>query len=712
MKLRNLLALAMGMCCFVPAYAQYQADWQSLDKRQVPDWYQNAKFGIFIHWGVYSVPGYSPVGSYAEWYQHSLRSDPNGPVAKYQKEKYGDLTYYDLAKRFKAELFNPDAWAQLFQKAGAKYVVLTSKHHDGFCLWPSKEADRDWGFPWNATEVGPKQDLIKELFTALRKTDVRPGLYYSLYEWYDPLYLKDPKEFVIKHTIPQMKDLITHYKPYVLWTDGGWEQSDTTWRATQFLSWLYNDSPMKDSIVTYDRWGRGVRFHHGAVYTPEYQPGLTFNHHYFEESQGMGYSYGYNRAEDAWDYSSAQSLILELVDIVSRGGNFLLDIGPTADGKIPPIMQERLLAIGKWLSVNGDAIYGTRPWRQSVQWSAGNRHFKPKDKDSLLLKQTVAPDPGYAVKQVFFTYKGDSLFCILPRYPDNGKVVIRNLHLENGAAVTLLATQGKLSWSNDHDGVHITLPPFDPEKMSQSAAYVIRISGVPGFAATPVTTVHYGNFTADPVVSITSATSGATIHYTTDGSIPDVQSPVYQKPFSVSHNTHVKAIAFRSGLIASSMDTTLAVKHAWLNSDGVKHLKPGIHYNYYQSDTPSLSIIAKATPVKQGITSGISLKEKGRKDKFCFLFNGYIRIRKAAVYTFYLASDDGSDLWIDDIKVVDNDGDHNTAEASGKVALKKGYHKIKVRYFDSGGDNSLRVGMQAEGGKKAPLSASLLYHQP
>lgn len=711
MKLKNLLGMVLGMCSFVPSYAQYLADWQSLDKRQVPEWYQNAKFGIFIHWGVYSVPGYSPVGSYAEWYQHSLRSDPNGPVAKYQKEKYGDLTYYDLAKRFKAELFNPAAWAQLFQKAGAKYVVLTSKHHDGFCLWPSKEADRDWGFPWNATEVGPKQDLIKELFTALRKTDVRPGLYYSLYEWYNPLYLKDPKEFVTRHAIPQLKDLITHYKPYVLWTDGGWEQSDTTWRATQFLSWLYNESPMKDSIVTYDRWGRGIRFHHGGVYTPEYQPGLTFNDHYFEESQGMGYSYGYNRAEDAWNYSSAQSLILELVDIVSRGGNFLLDIGPTADGKIPPIMQERLLEIGKWLSVNGDAIYGTRPWRQAVQWSVGNRHFKPKDKDSLLLKQTIAPDPGYAVKQVFFTYKNNSLFCILPHYPDNGKVVIRGLHLEPDAAVTLLATQGSLSWSNDQDGLGITLPAFDPNKMEASAAYVIKISGVPAFTNTPAIEVHYKEFTSDPLLRITSSTSGATIHYTTDGTIPGVNSPIYQMPFSVSRNTQVKAIAVHSGMTSSSVDSILVIKHAWLNSARVKGLVPGIHYSYYQSDKPSLSLFGETTPLKQGVTPVISLEKKERKEKFCFLFDGYIKAKKTAVYDFYLASDDGSDLWIDDVKVIDNDGDHNTAEESGKVALKKGYHKIMVRYFDSGGDNSLQVSLKIDGGKKEPITPSLLYHQ-
>ena len=127
---------------FGNVYAQYQPNWASLDTRKVPEWYTNAKFGIFIHWGVYSVPGYSKKGTYAEWYQHALRSGDSA-VTKYHKEKFGDRSYYDLARDFKAELFNPDAWAQLIEKSGAKYIVLTSKHHDGFCLWPSKEADRD-----------------------------------------------------------------------------------------------------------------------------------------------------------------------------------------------------------------------------------------------------------------------------------------------------------------------------------------------------------------------------------------------------------------------------------------------------------------------------------------------------------------------------------------------------------------------------------------
>jgi alpha-L-fucosidase len=476
---KTFLFTVLSIFIFSVTQAQYEPSWQSLDKRPVPGWYQDAKFGIFIHWGVYSVPAWSPVGNYSEWYQNALVDRSyQGAVADYHQKKYGGLSYYQLADQFKAGLFNPDAWAQLFEKSGAKYVVLTSKHHDGFCLWPDTIVDRDRGFAWNAAEVGPKQDLVGKLFAALRKTSVRPGLYYSLYEWFDSLYKKNPEEYAVRHAIPQMKELINQYKPDILWTDGDWDQSDTAWHTLPFLAWLFNDSPVKDSIVSYDRWGRGIRFHHGGVYTPEYEPDLNFNGHYFEESQGMGYSYGYNQAEDAWNYSSAQSFVLHLVDIVSRGGNFLLDIGPTADGKIPPIMQERLLQMGEWLAVNGDAIYGTHPWKLSSQWSAGDQHYKPVHKDSLLLKQTLFPDPGYAVKEMFFTRKNNELYCILPRYPANRTVVIRDLTLKKGTTIIYLGNRNAVSWVNHHGNVVITMPAYDPNTIQSTYAYVLQIKNI------------------------------------------------------------------------------------------------------------------------------------------------------------------------------------------------------------------------------------------
>ena len=696
-------------CIFLlPAAAQYEAKWESLDKKPIPEWYKDAKFGIFIHWGVYSVPAYAKVGGYAEWYQHKLRSDSGSPTALYHRKVYGDKSYYDLAPAFKAELFDPDAWAQLFERSGAKYVALTSKHHDGYALWPSKVGDRDWGFPWNATEVGPQRDLIKALFTALRKTDVKPGLYYSLYEWYNPLYLRNVDSFVTEHTLVQLKDLISNYQPYVLFTDGGWDHPATTWHAKDFLAWLYNDSVMKDSIVTYDRWGSGVRFKHGMVYTPEYQPGLTFDGHYFEESQGMGYSYGYNRAEDASDYSSGRLLTLQLIDIVSRGGNFLLDIGPRADGKIPAIMQERLLHIGRWLAINGAAIYGTRPWKSSCQWSGGLRDYTAKKGETLLLKQTIDPEPGYARKEMFFTRKGDRLFCILPLYPQE-RVVVQGINLPAQAKVTLLATGQSLRWQNQGTDLQIDVPPFQPDSFTATDAFVLEITHAPEAVAQPTLTTSYKSATADPVVTLRSTTAGAQIYYTLDGSLPDQTAKHYQAPFAVKKSDTVKAIAMKDGWVNSNMTTRFVRKYEWQQSQKVRHPRPGLHYRYYTPDTPTLDMSQNGPIVTEGTAASVSLDKKEQKEKFALDFQGYLKIAQNGIYTFFTTSDDGSDLWIDGIKVVDNGGPHGPVEVMGKIALKKGFHTFRVRYFDGSGDNSLKVSWQI-GEKKTPLPAGVLFH--
>ncbi|MBK8558106.1 MAG: alpha-L-fucosidase, partial [Lewinellaceae bacterium] len=177
---------------------------------------------------------------------------------------------------------------------------LTSKHHDGFCLWPNKTANNSWGIPWNAGDRGPKRDLVGDLFTALRKTSVHPGLYFSLYEWYNPLWKFDKARYAENHAVPQLLELVNNYQPEVIWADGDWDASPETWKSEEFLAWLYNASPVRNRVVVNDRWGSGVRFHHGGIYTPEYQPDLDFDNHPWEESRGMGFSYGYNRMEDAW----------------------------------------------------------------------------------------------------------------------------------------------------------------------------------------------------------------------------------------------------------------------------------------------------------------------------------------------------------------------------------------------------------------------------
>ena len=202
---RQLPFIALGFLAYYAAVCageqRYEADWASLDARPTPQWFLDAKFGVFIHWGVYSVPAWGEVGQYAEWYwQRISDKKPDNVWWQFHKRTYGeDFAYQDFAPQFKAELFDADQWASLFERAGIKYVVPTSKHHEGFCLWPSAEATKTWGRPWNAAEIGPKRDLLGELAEATRKRGMKFGFYYSLYEWYNPLWQTDRKRYVDEH---------------------------------------------------------------------------------------------------------------------------------------------------------------------------------------------------------------------------------------------------------------------------------------------------------------------------------------------------------------------------------------------------------------------------------------------------------------------------------------------------------------------------------
>ncbi|MFN8252337.1 MAG: alpha-L-fucosidase [Ferruginibacter sp.] len=687
----------------------YQASWESLDKRPVPAWFTNAKFGIFIHWGVYAVPGWCTKGNYAEWYQYGLQTNDTARQ-KFHAAKFGNRSYYDLANDFKAELFNPDEWAKLFEQSGAKYIVLTSKHHDGYTLWPSKEANKTWGFPWNAVDIGPKRDLIADLFKAVRKTTVHAGMYYSLYEWFNPLWKNDKAKFAEEHTWPQMKDLINNYQPDVFWTDGDWDASADVWKSKEFLSWLYNESVVKEKVVVNDRWGSGIRFKHAGIYTPEYQPELDFEDHAWEESRGMGFSYGYNREEDAWDYNSTQSLVLQLIDKVSRGGNFLLDIGPDEHGKIPPIMQERLMQMGEWLKTNGEAIYNTTRWKMHSQWSDGNRDYKNRSGD-MLLKITIDPDPGYAVKEFFYTYNPseNSLYAILPTYPGNRKLFLKNLQLPQGTQLSFLSTKDLLQWKQAGANVEVDLPEYNPNQIKAPYAYVIRIADFGKYTATPAIRAVY-DLSLKPIVTIENLIEGAAVYYTTDGSDPTLQSAVYTKPFLVGKTSLVKAMAVKTGWLSSNISSLQVKTYSLQHSIKKAGAQPGIQYKYFEAENFSIKKLEALQPLKNGTTAKVETMLKQRPEKYAFVFDGYIRIAKTGLYHFYTTSDDGSQLLVDDQLVVNNDGNHGMEERSDKAYLEKGFHKIKIYYYDNGGGNGLEVNYHLQGQAKQPLPASVLFH--
>ena len=457
MKKNQFCILVLILLVASNLMAQYQPVWESLDKRPTPGWWTDAKFGIFIHWGVYSVPAYAPMdevesvyAKYAEHYMARLLSK-NELFTNHHEEYFGNNTsYHDFASQFEAEYFEPDAWADLIKASGAKYVVLTSKHHDGFCLWPSKNSPN-----WNSTVLGPGRDLVGQLSEAVRKKGLRMGLYYSLLEWGHPLYSPETIEkWVDTHMMPQMKELVTAYKPEIIFSDGEWDYTSDVLKSEQFLSWLYNESPVKQTVVVNDRWGKETRSKHGDYYTTEYD--LVHNKvgigeeisKPWEESRGIGTSYGYNQFETVSHYFTSEQLIHLLIDKVSNGGNLLLNIGPKANGLIPVIMQERLLDMGKWLEVNGEAIHGTTVW--------GKRTVEPRD------------------ETIFFTRKENALYVICTKWPEKPVVVAG---IKKAEKVSMLGVEQRIKFNIRGQKLVIEPPALNPGNVPCDHAWVFKVEG-------------------------------------------------------------------------------------------------------------------------------------------------------------------------------------------------------------------------------------------
>ncbi|MEO8766584.1 MAG: alpha-L-fucosidase [Ginsengibacter sp.] len=482
---------------FTRAQKKYEPTWESIDSRPIPQWFQDAKFGIFIHWGVYSVPSYMHInreGSvydcYAEWYEVTAMTKP-GINRDFHNRVYGkNFAYRDFAPMFKAAVWQPEKWAHLFKDAGAKYVILTSKHHDGFALWPTGDP---YSKNWNSMEVGPKRDLVGELSKAVRKEGLKMGLYYSLMEWEStPVATSDgsikyylPDEIISKykipgdkmisdHIIPQMKDLVQRYHPSILYPDGDWDEDDARLQSKEFLSWLYNNAPNRNEVVVNDRWGK-VRGRHGGYYTREYSDKDLDTDHPWEEVQGMGYSFGFNRDEDINDYRSSEELIHLLVNTVGMGGNLCLNVGPMADGTMPGIMEQRLKDIGSWLAINGDGIYGTKAWRNPAEKKQLTKAIKLEKKDKE--KQTASEAASTRnERKIFYTIKGTDLFVLTTQWPVNG-ILIKGLNFSKDIKVELLGFKKNIAYENKSGAVLIRPPVVSPADFFVKHAYVFKVNG-------------------------------------------------------------------------------------------------------------------------------------------------------------------------------------------------------------------------------------------
>ncbi|KUL84718.1 hypothetical protein ZTR_07609 [Talaromyces verruculosus] len=375
-------ATSTGNCGF----GDYEASTSSLSNHWNPDWFNDVKFGIFIHWGLYAAPAYgnvSPNEDYAEWYwmrQH----DPNYKTKTYQYhlETYGEnFNYDDFMSNFTDVAWDPKKWMDLIAASGARYFVPVTKHHDGFALFD---------FPTNISmrssiHYGPQRDFIGELLATAKQyyPEIRRGTYFSLPEWYNPAYAEyaitwgggfpggppvNPytnktipytgyvpvNDFVTDIQLPQMQQLAYQYETELMWCDIGGANNSTIF-ASEWLNWARDQ-------------GRQVTFNNrcgipGDFDTPEYTTNSGTVSFKWESNRGMDpFSFGFNYQTPLDAYLTGEDIIQSLVDIVSKNGNFLLDIGPMHNGSIPEIMQSGLRDAGSWLETHGDGIYNTRTW--------------------------------------------------------------------------------------------------------------------------------------------------------------------------------------------------------------------------------------------------------------------------------------------------------------------------------------------------------------
>ena len=447
----------------------YKPTIDSLAQHPLPDWFNDAKLGIFIYWGLPSVPAWAPLSGeltkvaeeigwealfvnnpYVEWYLNSLRIE-GSPTWRHHMETYGpDFSYDDFIPMFNQAVqhWEPDAWASFFKDVGARYVVLVSKHHDGFLLWPSQRPHP------RIPHYHASRDIVGELGEAVRRAGLRMGYYYSGgLDWsFNPRPIRTRDE--VYSTIVQSpefveyvdfhwRELIDRYGTAILWNDIGYPLQAP---VLDLFAYFYNKMP--EGVIN-DRFGQVTsasgapeegtlespgRIHYDFT-TPEYASYDRIMPFKWESTRGIGFSFGYNQLEGPDSYMSAETCIRMFVDIVSKNGNLLLNVGPMPDGTIPALQRQCLEGLGAWLDVNGEAIYGTRPW------------------------VTFAGRTGGGV-DVRYTQKGDALHVILMDVPRERPLALTGLRAAPDTKIQLLGHEHEppLDWRQHDDYLIVSLP--------------------------------------------------------------------------------------------------------------------------------------------------------------------------------------------------------------------------------------------------------------
>ncbi len=469
----------------------FRPDWESLQNYEVPEWYKDAKFGIFIHWGVYSVPAFGN-----EWYPRNMYREESDEY-KHHIATYGAVDkfgYKDFVPMFKAEHFDPEAWARLFKEAGAKYVVPVAEHHDGFAMYDSGLSD------WTAAKMGPHRDVIGELAKAVRAeglhfgasshrvehnffqgvgrritSDINDPKYAAFYgpahNWIEAKQgtpLSNDFTFVspawTADWLARSAEIVEKYHPDIMYFDWWIGQPSVRADLTRFAAFYYNTSlKYGDHVGVINYKDYAIQEHSAVLDLERGQLGDIRPLYWQTDTSVSNKSWGYIKNDT---FKTPQFVVQQLIDIVSKNGNLLLNIGPRSDGTIPDEVQSVLRDVGAWLKMNGEAIYGTRPWKiygeGPTKVAAGSFH----DTDTA----------GYTAEDFRFTTKEKTLYALELGWPSSGVSIIRSLGSTaiNGhqiGSVVLLGSEAKLTFHQQADGLRIQLPSQPPGKY----AYAFRI---------------------------------------------------------------------------------------------------------------------------------------------------------------------------------------------------------------------------------------------
>jgi alpha-L-fucosidase len=427
--MRKIITLLSMMTIITMSFAQTESK-EDRDKRMA--WWRDAGFGMFIHWGVYSVPAGVYKGQEIKGLGEWIMEDAKIPIPEYEQ----------FARQFDPEKFDAKEWVRIAKDAGVKYIVITSKHHDGFCLWDSKVTNYDI-----VDYTNFKRDILKELTDACRAAGIKMCFYHSIMDWHQPdakaakyphqsTEHPDWSKYRETYLKPQLKELITNYDPAVLWFDGEWIDEWTEAQGKELYAYLKS---LKPSLIINNRIGKGRKGMNGMnAYddaagdfgTPEQEILAGTSNFDWESCMTMNDTWGFKTNDHNW--KSAETLVHNLVDVAAKGGNYLLNIGPKSDGTIPKETVERLAEIGTWLKANGEAIYGT---------NARSEYKEGED-----VRFTVSKD-------------GKTTYAIITSLPEDArKVVLRTVPITDKSKVSLLGAKGDLPWTRSGDAVEITLP--------------------------------------------------------------------------------------------------------------------------------------------------------------------------------------------------------------------------------------------------------------